>query len=70
MLKVNRPLAFGDFRAITEALHRRFRGTWAGNVRYVERGYNTVHSYATKGELYKTVLNEVFPEESADNDAQ
>ena len=48
MRTLNRKLKHGDFKAITEALHRQFRGTMFGNVAYTERGYNAVHSYMVK----------------------
>jgi hypothetical protein len=62
MLTLNRPLEHRDFPAITEALHRQFRGTRTGNVPYMERGYNTVHSYATRKEPYDNLLRRVLPD--------
>jgi hypothetical protein len=61
MLTLNRRLEGRDFRAITEALHRRFRGTRIGNVQYPERGYNTIHSYVMKKPEYNTLLSRVLP---------
>ena len=48
MLQLNRQLYVSDFKAITEALHRLFRV----NGGIVERGYNTVHSFATRKPAY------------------
>jgi hypothetical protein len=48
MLMLNREVAARDFPAITEALHRQFRGTLTGNAPYLERGWNTVHSQVFK----------------------
>jgi hypothetical protein len=64
MLLLNRPLEHGDFPAITEALHRQFRGTFSGNVPYPLRGYNTVHSYATKKQPYDNLLRRVLPDKA------
>ncbi|KAH8787342.1 hypothetical protein F5882DRAFT_378080 [Hyaloscypha sp. PMI_1271] len=64
MLLLNRPLEHGDFPAITEALHRQFRGTFSGNVPYPLRGYNTVHSYATRKEPYDNLLRRVLPDKA------
>jgi hypothetical protein len=63
MLSLNRPLEHGDFPAITEARHRQFRGTRTGNVPYLERGYNTVHSYGTRKQSYDNLLRRVLPGE-------
>jgi hypothetical protein len=46
--QLSRRLERKDFQAITEALHRKFRGTYTNGVQYPERGYNTVHSYVVK----------------------
>ncbi len=48
MLTLNREVTIKDFPAITEALHRQFRGTLTGNAPYLERGWNTVHSQVFK----------------------
>jgi hypothetical protein len=45
---LSRPIERKDFHALTEALHRKFRGTYISGVPYPERGYNTVHSYVMK----------------------
>ena len=63
VLILNRRLAVRDFPAIAEALHRRFRGT----ARYLERGYNTIHSHFCKnnpaydGLLVRLGLTQHFP---------
>ena len=58
MLKVNRPLYPKDFKAITEALHRHFRA----NGGIPERGYNTVHSHATRRRAYSSLVQRVLPD--------
>ena len=58
MLQLNRPLRISDFKAITEALHRRFR--LDGGI--VERGYNTVHSHATRKPSYNRLVQRVLPD--------
>ncbi|KAF8848459.1 hypothetical protein BDZ45DRAFT_681207 [Acephala macrosclerotiorum] len=65
MLTLNRPLERRDFLAITEALHRQFRGTSIHNIPYPERGYNTIHSYATRKQPYDTLVRRVLPDVSA-----
>lgn len=60
---LNRILKRRDFVAITEALHRRFRGT---SLPCPDRGYNTIHSYVTKpdspGRLpYEQLVARMFP---------
>jgi hypothetical protein len=45
---LSRPIERKDFHALTEALHRKFRGTYISGLPYPERGYNTVHSYVMK----------------------
>ncbi|KAE9369696.1 hypothetical protein N431DRAFT_469583 [Stipitochalara longipes BDJ] len=61
MSLLSRPLEHGDFRAITEALHRRFRGTSSGGVRYFERGWNTVHTAVIKNKRYEELKKRVLP---------
>ncbi|KUJ24685.1 uncharacterized protein LY89DRAFT_727703 [Mollisia scopiformis] len=56
MLLTNRRLEVRDFQAVTEALHRRFRGT----PDYTIRGWNTVHSYATRRPTYPKFVNHVL----------
>jgi hypothetical protein len=46
--QLSRPIERRDFQAITEALHRKFRGTYTNGVPYPERGFNTIHSYVMK----------------------
>ncbi|KAE8446770.1 hypothetical protein EG329_011675 [Mollisiaceae sp. DMI_Dod_QoI] len=57
MLMLNRPLMIKDFQAVTEALHRRFRGT----PDYPIRGINTIHSYVTRRLGYHDFVNRVLP---------
>jgi hypothetical protein len=61
MLILNRALGTKDFIAITEALHRKFRGTTIRNVAYPERGYNSVHSFVTKKDTYAAFVRRVLP---------
>ncbi len=58
MLQLNRQLYVSDFKAITEALHRRFRV----NGGIPERGYNTVHSFATRKPAYNELVQRVLPD--------
>lgn len=58
LLKMNRPLYPVDFKAITEALHRHFRA----NGGIPERGYNTVHSFATRRPEYNSLVQRVLPD--------
>ena len=58
LLKLNRPLLPKDFKAITEALHRHFRT----NGGITERGYNTVHSHATRRRAYSSLVQRVLPD--------
>ncbi|PMD42289.1 hypothetical protein L207DRAFT_580958 [Hyaloscypha variabilis F] len=60
--QLQRPLEHIDFKAITEALHRQFRGTTSLNDQpYLERGYSTVHTYATRKQQYVDLLNRLLP---------
>jgi hypothetical protein len=61
MLILNRAVETKDFFSITEALHRKFRGTTIGNVAYPERGYNSVHSFVTKKDTYAAFVRRVLP---------
>jgi hypothetical protein len=63
MITLNRPVEYRDFPAITEALHRNFRGTTSGNIPYLERGYRTVHSHAIREEHYDALVRRMFPEQ-------
>ena len=58
MLQLNRQLYVSDFKAITEALHRHFRVL--GGI--PERGYNTVHSFATRKPEYNRLVQRVLPD--------
>jgi hypothetical protein len=58
LLKLNRPLLPKDFKAITEALHRHFRA----NGGITERGYNTIHSHATRRRAYSSLVQRVLPD--------
>lgn len=58
ILKMNRPLQWVDFPAITEALHRHFRA----NGGIPERGYNAVHSFATRQRAYNDLVQRVLPD--------
>lgn len=50
MRQLGRALEPRDFPAVTEAVHRQFAGTvGSDNKTYTMRGYNTLHTYATKG---------------------
>lgn len=60
---LNRLPKGGDFKAITEALHRHFQAT---DNPFPGRGYYTVHSYVTKKNSvaypeFQRVVSEVFP---------
>ena len=63
MLTLNRPLKPQDFPAITEALHRKFQGTINVNIPYLERGYHTIHSYATRKQPYDELVRRVLPDQ-------
>jgi hypothetical protein len=58
MLQMNRPLEHADFPAITEAFHRHFRAI--GGI--PDRGWNTVHSFATRKPEYHRLVQRVLPD--------
>ena len=59
---LNRLLESKDFPAITEALHRKFRGGSAPGNPYPDRGYNTIRSSGTKSRAYDTSLRRLIPD--------
>lgn len=62
ILTVGRNLELKDFRAITEALNRQFRGTSSNGVSYKEKGYNTVHSaiYKDKADIWEAFQERIL----------
>ena len=64
---LNRKLKQSDYKAVTEALHRQFRGTMNGPAAYTERGYNSVHSYVVKTRKVElaAIESRIFPEPAA-----
>ncbi|KAI9055530.1 hypothetical protein LZ554_000478 [Drepanopeziza brunnea f. sp. 'monogermtubi'] len=62
LLVLNRPLRYGDFRAVTEALNRRLEGTLGPNGRvYRPKGFNTVDSHVRKADWWSGFVARVLP---------